>query len=127
MLYVVETDKSVEEAGKALEQAAAEHKFGVMTVHNLRETMRKKGVDFALDVRIYEVCNPHQAKKVLEAEPDISTALPCRISIYKSDGKTKLATIRPTIQLGMFNRKDLEPIAEEVEAVMIAIMDEAAR
>jgi Domain of unknown function DUF302 len=29
------------------------------------------------------VCNPHQTKKVLEANLEISTALPCRISVYQ--------------------------------------------
>jgi uncharacterized protein (DUF302 family) len=127
MLYTKESRKSVEEVGKALEKAATEHKFGVMAVHNLKETMKKKGVEFNREVRIYEVCNPQQAKKVLEAEPEISTALPCRISVYEMDGKTKLATIRPTVQLGMFDREDLEDIAVEVEDAIIAMMDEAAR
>lgn len=127
MLYIRESNKSIEEVGAALERAAKERQFGIMTIHNLRETMQKKGVEFNRDLRIYEVCNPQQAKRVLEAEPTISTALPCRISVYRADGKTKLATIRPTVQLAMFERKDLEQIAKEVEDAIIAIMDEAAR
>jgi uncharacterized protein (DUF302 family) len=123
---MTETSKSVEDTGRALEEAAKKHDFGVMAVHNLRETMRKKGVDFDRDMRIYEVCNPHQAKKVLEAEPAISTALPCRVSIYRAEGKTKLATLKPTAQLGMFEREDLQAIAKEVEDAIIAIMNEAA-
>ena len=127
VLYVTESNKSIDEICKALEEAAKKRAFGVMAIHNLRETMKKKGVDFDRDLRIYEVCNPQQAKKVLEAEPNISTALPCRISVYRGDGKTKLATIRPTVQLAMFDRKDLEPVAKEVEDVIIAIMDEAVK
>jgi uncharacterized protein (DUF302 family) len=127
MLYMRETNKSIDQVGAALERAAKERQFGIMTIHNLRETMQKKGIEFNRDLRIYEICNPQQAKRVLEAEPNISTALPCRISVYRADGKTKLATIRPTVQLGMFERKDLEQIAKEVEDVIIAVMDEAAK
>lgn len=126
-LYVTESNKSIDEICRALEEGAARRAFGVMAIHNLRETMKKKGVEFDRDLRIYEVCNPQQAKKVLEAEPIISTALPCRISVYRADGKTKLATIRPTFLLAMFDRKDLEPVAREVEDVIIAIMDEAVK
>jgi uncharacterized protein (DUF302 family) len=126
MLYVKESRKSIADVGKALEEAAKKRQFGVLTVHNLRETMKKKGVDFSKECRIYEVCNPHQAKKVLEADTRISTALPCRISVFEDEGKVKLATLRPTAQLAMFGRKDLEPVAKEVENVIIEIMDEAA-
>lgn len=115
MLYTKESRKSIDEVGKAIEEASVKRKFGVLTVHDLKQTMKKKGVDFKKECRIYEVCNPQQAKKVLEADPQISTALPCRISVYEDNNKVKISTIRPTAQLAMFGRKDLEPVAKEVE------------
>ncbi|MBI4830247.1 MAG: DUF302 domain-containing protein [Candidatus Lindowbacteria bacterium] len=126
MLYTTESKRAIDEVGQRLEEAAKKRKFGVLTVHNLKETMKKKGVEFQKEVRIYEVCNPQQAKKVLEAEPMISTALPCRISVYEDKGKVKISTIKPTVQLAAFGRKDLEPVAKEVEDTMIEIMNEAA-
>jgi uncharacterized protein (DUF302 family) len=45
--------------------------------------MAKKGVEFSKECLTYEVCNPFQAKKVLEANPSISTALPCRIAVFE--------------------------------------------
>jgi len=126
MLHTIQSTKTIDEVGRRLEEAAKKRQFGVLTVHNLKETMKKKGVDFEKECRIYEVCNPHQAKKILEADTEISTALPCRISIYEDQGQVKIATIKPTAQLGMFGRKDLEPIAEEVEEAIIQMMDEAA-
>ena len=38
----------------------------------------------------------------------VSTALPCRISIYEEDGKTILATLKPTTLLAMFNSRNLK-------------------
>ena len=81
MLYTIKSHKPITEIQRGLEESAARHKFGILAVHDLRETMKKKGVDFATDCRIYEVCNPIQAKKVLEANGALSTALPCRISV----------------------------------------------
>jgi uncharacterized protein (DUF302 family) len=48
-----------------------------MQVHNLKETTTKKGVEFARECLIFEVCQPQQAKKVLDENMSISTALPC--------------------------------------------------
>lgn len=88
--------------------------------------MAKKGVEFSKECLIYEVCNPVQAKKVLEANPSISTALPCRIAIFQEGDHTKLSTIKPTAMLEMFGNKDLDPVAQEVEQVIVAMMNEAA-
>ena len=73
-----------------------------------------------------EVCNPQEAKKVLEANLEISTALPCRISVYEDAGATKLATMRPTAMIDLFGTAGLQAVAKEVEATLIAIMAEAA-
>jgi uncharacterized protein (DUF302 family) len=126
MLFEVESKKSLEEIDRGLQEAAARHRFGVIAVHNLKETMKKKGVDFANEIMIYEICNPHQAKKVLEANGAVSTALPCRISVYGSEGAYKLATILPTAMMQMFNLPELEPVAREVEEVVVAMMKESA-
>ena len=74
MLHIVESTKPLERLASDLAQAVVNHKFGVLGVHDLKQTMAKKGVAFARECRIFEVCNPHQAKKVLEANLAISTA-----------------------------------------------------
>jgi len=126
MLFEVTSTKSLEEIGRGLEEAAARHKFGIIATHDLRETMKNKGVEFAGECRIYEVCNPHQAKKVLETDGAISTALPCRISVYRAGGQYRIATLLPTALMEMFRKPELEPVAREVEAVIKAMMEEAA-
>lgn len=126
MLYLVESTKSLDRVAGDLEQAVARHKFGILGVHNLKESMAKKGVAFERECRIFEVCNPHQAKRVLETNLEISTALPCRISLYEEGGKTKLATIKPTTMIALYQKPELKGVAGEVEATLMAIMTEAA-
>jgi len=126
MLIKLSTDKAVTEAAAALQAAVQANHFGVMQVHNLKETMTKKGVEFPRECLIYEVCQPQQAKKVLDENMSISTALPCRISIYEESGKTILATLKPTTLLAMFNAPHLEGVAQEVETRIVKIMKEAA-
>ena len=126
MLLKLSTDKSVSEAAAALQAAVQANRFGVMQVHNLRETMAKKGVDFGRECLIFEVCQPQQAKTVLEENMSISTMLPCRISLYEEGGKTILASLKPTALLAMFNVPQLEGVAQEVEESIIKIMKETA-
>ncbi len=126
MLYVKETAKTPLEAGRALETAAQKQKFGVLTIHNLKESLKNKGVDLPFDCLVYEVCNPVQAKRVLETNKSISTVLPCRISVYQEGSRTKIATFLPTVLLEAFEAADLKPVAREVEQAMVAMIDEAA-
>ena len=126
MLITLSTEKTVSEVATALQATVQANHFGVMQVHNLKETMTKKGVEFAHECLIFEVCQPQQAKKVLDENMSISTALPCRISFYEEGSKTILATIKPTALLSMFNVPQLEGVALEVESTIVKIMKEAA-
>jgi uncharacterized protein (DUF302 family) len=109
------TDKTITAAAEALERAVLANHFGVMQIHNLKAIMNKKGVEFKNECLIFEVCQPEQAKKVLEQSMIISTVLPCRISIYEEDGRVVLAMLKPTLLLAMFNVPQLEVVARDVE------------
>lgn len=126
MLFEVASSKTLEAIDHGLQEAAAKYKFGIIAVHNLKETLAKKGVELNGECLIYEVCNPHQAKKVLEANGAFSAALPCRISVYRSGESYKLATILPTSIMRMVAAPGLEAVAQEVEQVVVAMMQEAA-
>jgi uncharacterized protein (DUF302 family) len=126
MLRMVESKKPLARLAADLEKAIVNHKFGILGVHDLKAKMAEKGVEFARECRVYEVCNPHQAKKVLETNLEISTALPCRISVYENQGRATLATIMPTALIALYQTPALRGVAEEVEANLVAIMKEAA-
>jgi uncharacterized protein (DUF302 family) len=127
MIYQVRAKKSLADVTRDLEAATQRHKFGIMGTYDLKAKMKEKGVGFDRDCLIVEVCNPHHAKKVLEKNAEISTALPCRISVYSEGDDVVLATLKPTAMLGLFETAGLEPVAKEVEAAILAIMQEAAQ
>ena len=126
MLFQESTKKSLGEIDRGLRESAARHKFGVIAVHDLKEAMEKKGVSFASTCMVYEVCNPEQAKKVLESNGAFSTVLPCRISVYGSENNYKIATVLPTALVTMFHGQGLETVAKEVEEIVVAIIKDAA-
>ncbi len=125
MIYTKESNDSVEQVCEKLTAAVEANGFGVLGVHDLKEKMAAKGVSFGPQCRIFDVCNPVQAKKVLEANMLISTALPCRISVYEQGGKVSVSTLRPTAVLGLFGNPELEAVAKSVEEAMIHIIDAA--
>ncbi len=126
--YLIERTSadSLDAICERLPEIAQQHKFGVLGLHDLKEKMASKGVAFDRECRVFEVCNPQQAKEVLSRAMEISTALPCRISVYQEGGRTVLATIKPTKLLTMFDASGAAATAKEVEDTMTRILDEVA-
>jgi uncharacterized protein (DUF302 family) len=117
--------KSVDELTRALEAAVAEHGFGVLGVHDLQAKLAAKQVPLEHVCKVFEVCNPQQAKVVLDRDLSISTALPCRIALYAAGDELELATIEPTELLGMFRQPELHEVARNVEETLRHIMQAA--
>ena len=127
MRYVVESKKSPAVAVEDLRAAVAKHGFGVLHAYDLQETLNSKGYPLPHACHILEVCNPQQASRVLTEDMGMNIALPCRISVYEEDGKTKIATALPTKLLSALSASPaLAVIAEDVEAKMKAMMQDAA-
>ena len=126
MYYIVETSKTFKQAATDLEAAVLRLGFGVLHVHNLGTTLRGKGIAFGEECKIFEVCNPGQAAKVLATDMRLNMALPCRISVYTEKGKTKIGLIKPVPMLAALSQDaGLAQIAKEVEEKTIQMVDEA--
>lgn len=126
MYYIVETKKSFEQASADLDTAVKRHEFGVLHVHDLGATLRSKGIAFEEQCRVFEVCNPAQAAKVLSIDMRLNMALPCRISVFTEKGKTKLGLITPVKMLASLSQDPaLLEVAKEVEKKTMQMVDEA--
>lgn len=126
MYYIVESEKSFARAAADLEAAVKRHGYGVLHVHDVGATLRGKGVDFDRQCKIFEVCNPQQAAKVMSADMRLNMALPCRISVFTDKGKTMIGLIKPGRMLAALSPDPaLAPVAAEVEKNTIAMVDEA--
>ncbi len=126
MYYTVETAKSFEQAAADLDTAVKKHNFGVLHIHDLGNTLRSKGIAFDEQCRVFEVCNPAQAVKVLTADMRLNMALPCRISVFTQNGKTMIGLIKPVGMLAALSQDPvLLQVAKEVEEATIRMVDEA--
>jgi len=123
--YSVTTNKTVDEAVAALEVSLQANKFGVLWQLDIPATLQKKGVDFTTPYRVLEVCNPHEAKKVLSQNPLVGYFLPCKIVVYEADGQTHIGMPRPSVLMDVIHDLALAGIAEEVETSLIQAVNEA--
>ena len=126
MYYIVETAKTFDQASTDLEAAVKRHNFGVLHVHDLGSTLRSKGVEFNDECKVFEVCNPGQAAKVMALDMRLNMALPCRISVYTEKGQTRIGLIKPEGMLSALSQDAaLIQIAKEVEEQTLQMVNEA--
>jgi uncharacterized protein (DUF302 family) len=126
MYYIVETNKSFSQAAIDLDSAVKRNGFGVLHVHDLGATLRSKGITFDEECKVFEVCNPAQAAKVLATDMRLNMALPCRISVFTEQGKTKIGLIKPVQMLSDLSQDaSLIQVAKDVEQKTMQMVDDA--
>ncbi|HEV2214174.1 MAG TPA: DUF302 domain-containing protein, partial [Terracidiphilus sp.] len=102
------------------------HGFRVLHTHDFAATLAEKGFHHE-PVTIVEICNARYAHHVLQRDVTAALMLPCPILVHADQGRTFISTMHPAAMEHFYPGKGLEPIANEVERVVLAIIDEAAR
>ncbi|PLR82195.1 hypothetical protein CVD25_08715 [Bacillus canaveralius] len=123
--YTVETNKSIDEAIRDLEESLKEEKFGVLWMFDIKEKLQEKGLDFRKNFKVLEVCNPHEAQRVLNENEMAGYFLPCKIVVYDNNGNTKIGMPKPTALISMLNDETLKKLAEDIENRLIGCIDKS--
>ena len=98
-----------------VEDALKTEGFGVLTEIDIQATMKKKLDKDYLPHLILGACNPGYADKVLSIDPNISTMLPCNVTIRELEtGEIEIAAIDPSVAMGGVGNQALEVHAKEV-------------
>lgn len=126
MIYQKSSKRSPQEVEQSLREAVQRHKFGILHILDLKNTLHDKGIDLDNDVRIYDVCNPLAAAQALHQDLSTATVLPCRIAVYSSNGGSTIATVKPTDLFAATGLQHPGTLAQDVERELLAIVDEAA-
>jgi uncharacterized protein (DUF302 family) len=115
---------SFEQATEALTQALAKEGFGVLTEIDVAATLKKKLGLERPPYKILGACNPQFAARALEMEPQIGALLPCNVVVRQgADGKTVVEFMDPNAVLGLVGRPEVAPIAAEVRARLVRVME----
>lgn len=126
MNIIRDTGKTPDQAQQALEQAAKAEGFGVLHVYDLQQILTGKGFPQANGCRVLEICSPVQADAVLRMDMALNMMLPCRVSVWEQDGRTRIGMVPPTELLALVSDDpQIAVAAREVEAAMLRMIDAA--
>ena len=123
MQYSETSNKTVQQVVDTIKEVAPKYKFGVQHVHNVKETLKSKGIDFKNDCQIVDICNPIIADQFLTTDMSLSIIMPCKISVYTEDGETMIA-MNSLVQLVDDINPDMIEIAQTVQEQLLKIIDE---
>lgn len=118
MVYEMKTEKNVDQAIESLEASLKDLSFGVLWKLNFKETLEGKGLEFKNNYVALEVCNPMQAKRILELNRQAGYVLPCKMIVREEDGQTYVGMTSPKALIGTFNDAELDKVAQEVEETL---------
>ncbi len=104
-------------------QALKAQGFGVLTTIDVKAKMKEKlGKDMD-EYLILGACNPPLAHEALQAETEIGLMFPCNVIVYRKDGKTHVAALRPSAAMGMIRNPRLKCVADQAEPKLIAALE----
>lgn len=123
--YEVKTSKTFSTAVEDLKISLSENNFGVLWELNFKDKLQEKGLDFQQNFKVLEVCNPKQAKEVLDLHIEVGYFLPCKMVVYEKENSVFMGMMRPTSMIGLLGQEELLSIAQQVETVLKKALDEA--
>lgn len=115
IVYEKNTNKNLNDAIKSLEINLKEQGFGILWQLNFKDKLQEKGLEFKEDFVILEVCNPKQAKEVLEKNIHIGYVLPCKMVVRSENDKIYIGMTSPETLIGLFESPELIEVAKKVE------------
>jgi uncharacterized protein (DUF302 family) len=122
--FRLETNKPFDTVVENIEKQTAEHKFRVLAVHNVKETLAEKGFE-RKPLKIIEVCNAGFAHQALQKDIDVALFMPCRFAVYTKGDKTIVSLNRPSVISQMLPDAGLDELAGGVEETLKQVMQKS--
>ncbi len=119
--YIVETNKSLDEAVVAVLKAVEQKGWALFQVYDVKERLAAKGFE-QKPLKIIEICSAKYANQFLNKNRLVSLCMPCKINVLEEDGKTKIAGMKPTM-ISKFFPEVSEEEAKKAEKELIEIVD----
>jgi uncharacterized protein (DUF302 family) len=123
--FTKEVTTSFEQVLEGLPAKLENEGFGIISKIDIGQKLREKlGIEFRKYV-ILGACNPPLAFKALSAEENIGLMLPCNVIVYEKldNGRTVVATIRPSAMMSTIGNDALTAIAVQVEEKLKRVLD----
>ena len=117
---------SVSETIKRVKESLKENGFGTLFELNFKDKFAEHDMSFEDDFHVLEVCNPGQAKKILDIARHVGYFLPCKVVIFNEEDTVKVGMLKPTAMIHMLSDDvDTYDIAHEVELTITKSIEKA--
>lgn len=116
-------NESFDEAVEKVTDELKKEGFGVLTVIDVKETLKKKiDVDFK-KYKILGACNPQFAYKALKSEDKVGVFLPCNVIVEEHEnGEVEVSAVDPIASMNSVNNKELGALAMEIQQKLIRVI-----
>lgn len=94
--YIVETDKSFDEAVVSVLKAVEQKGWALFQIYDIKERLAAKGFD-QKPLKIIEICSGKHANNFLNKNRLVSLCMPCKINVLEENGKVKIVGMKPGI------------------------------
>jgi len=109
-----------------LEKSILEHGWKIPKVHDLQMSMKGFGKEVK-PVKVFEICEPNHAEKILrqEGERIVASMMPCRIAVYEKEGKVFVSRMNSGLMASMMDGvipEVMSQASKENEEILKAIL-----
>ena len=118
--YIVETDKSFNEAVVSVLKAVEQKGWALFQIYDVEERLAAKGFK-QKPLKIIEICSGKYANQFLNKNRLISLCMPCKINVLEDNGKIKIVGMKPTMISQFFpevSKKDAEEVERDVKEIV---------
>jgi uncharacterized protein (DUF302 family) len=116
-------DMPMDTAVQRLREELQARGFGVLTEIDVQATLRSKLNEDFYPYRLFGVCNPALAYRVLQIDPSFGVFLPCTIAVYDTGAGTELRVQDPNIAVTPDSPVELAQLAAEVRGLLAEVVD----
>jgi len=98
--------------------------LGIVSDVNVQAIFKNKmGKDIPA-YHIYGACNPKLADRVISAEPNAGTLLPCNFIMREEGDNTVVSFMDPVPVLGLSQAEEVNAVASEAKAMIETVMEQ---
>ena len=124
--FSIKLNERFEDVIARVTEALKEQGFSILTVIDVKKTLKDKIDVDLLPYTILGACNPQLARQALEVDPDVGLLLPCNVVVrQEDDASVTVVFMEPAAILGLVEKPGVEALVavvrEKLERVRIRV------
>ncbi len=120
----VTLDLPFDQALEKVKETLMAHHLGVVSDVDVQAIFKNKMGKEIPPYHIYGACNPKLADRVISAEANAGTLLPCTFVLYEQDGRTVVSFMDPVPVLGLSKDPEVNAVAGEAREILEKVVAE---